>query len=254
MGAVLVLEGHLRRYRHTWKGTAVSSFVTPALFLTAMGLGLGSLVDRGPGGDLQIPYLTFLATGLLAAGAMQTAAGDSTWPVMGALKWERTYHAALATPLVTRHLLLGHLLWVVLRVASVSVAFVIVARLFGAMPLWGGLLAVTWVVLTGLAFAAPILAWIVRLENHTALAAMFRFGIMPMFLFSGTFFPVSQLPGWAQPVVVAIPLWHGAELVRMTALGLTPALSPTVHVAVLAGLTVVGALLAHRGYESRLVR
>lgn len=249
-----VFEAHARVYRRTWRASVISAFLNPVLFLLAMGLGLGALVDRGGGpADLGgITYLDFLAPGLLAATLMQTGAGDAAWPVMAGIKWVKTYHAALATPVGIRDLVLGHLAWVTARLTFTAVVFTAVMALFGSLNLPGGMLAVLPAVLTGMAFAAPVTAFTASLERETGLTSMFRFGIVPMFLFSGTFFPVSQLPDWMEPAAYVTPLWHGVELTRAAALGLPPVLAPGWHVAYLAGWVLIGGWLAIRQFRRRL--
>ncbi len=250
-----VTEVNARVYRRTWRGSVITTFLNPVLFLTAMGIGLGSLVDRGTGeAALEgFTYLAFLAPGLLAATAMQTGAGDSAWPVMAGIKWVRTWHATLTTPVGISHLAIGHLLWIAIRLTFVCVVYAVVMMLFGAVGAARGLAAVAPAVLTGLAFAAPITAMTARLENEQGLSSMFRFGIVPMFLFSGTFFPISQLPDWMEPVALATPLYHGVELTRALALGVGTASPPSLHVGYLAALVAAGAWLSTRTLGDRLL-
>lgn len=191
-------------YARTWRSSVVSSFLNPVLFLAAMGLGLGSLVDQGDragtlagGGG----YLAFLAPGLLAANAMQTAAYEATFPIMSGIKWTGTYNAMLATPLGATDVALGELVWVVARLVLTSTIFAGVIVAFGAAGSLGGVMAaVPAAVLTGAAFAAPIAAYTATLTTDAGLSALLRFGVVPMFLFSGTFFPVAQLPAALRPV------------------------------------------------------
>jgi lipooligosaccharide transport system permease protein len=250
--ALRVLEGQVRAYRHTWRGSVVSTFVTPVLYLAAMGLGLGQLVER-PEALGGLTYLEFVGTGLLAASAMQIAASDGAFPVMAGMKWRKTYHAALATPVAARDLAVAHLAWIVLRLVLAAAVYGVVLWGFGVAPLGRALLAIGPAVLIGLAFAAPVVAFAARLENEYGLSSLFRFAIVPLFLFSGTFFPVSQLPDWLEPVALLTPLWHGVQLTRLAVLDAAPALPPLVHAAVLLGCFAVGAVLAVRGFERRLV-
>src|SRR5947199_3207875 len=132
--AVRSLQSWAYRYKRTWRGSAVSSVLQPVLFLAAMGLGLGSLVNRGHTTALGgVTYIVFLAPALLAAAAMQTAATESSWPVMAAVKWLKTYDAMLSTPLRVRDVLMGHLTWITLRVAMGASVFVVVMALFGTI-------------------------------------------------------------------------------------------------------------------------
>lgn len=243
-------------YRRTWRGSIVSSVVTPVLFLAAMGVGLGSLVDdaQGPQGVAGVSYLAFVAPGLLAATAMQTAAGEATYPVMASIKWIRTYHAMLATPLGPTDVLLGHLLWIGTRVLLAACIYLAVMAGFGAITSPVALLAVPAALLVGLAFAAPIMAFAAIQNNDAGFAALFRFGIVPLFLFSGTFFPVDQLPTFLQPVAYLTPLWHGVELCRGLALGGLEPGRAAVAVGYLLLWVVVGMVLARAAFHRRLVK
>ena len=254
-GAWSVFEYLMTVYRRTFRGSLISSFLSPLLYLAAMGYGLGSLVDGGSSRGIDgIPYVAFIAPGVLAATAMQTASGECTYPVLGAIKWHGQFHAMLATPLRPRQVLLGHLGFVTVRFLIVCGVFLVVAALLGATPSWTTPLALPAAVLTGLAFAAPIIAMAARVEDGgDSFNVLFRFIIMPMFLFSGTFFPVDQLPGFLQPVAWATPLWHGVELCRGLTLGTGTLAGAAGHVAYLGVFLVVGYLLAERFLARRLV-
>ena len=250
-----VFEGHARHYRHTWRGTSFSTLVTPVLFLSAMGLGLGSLVDAGRSAGLGgVDYLTWLAPGLLAGAAMQNGAGDGSFPVIAGIKWLKTYDAALNTPIRPADLALGNLTWATLRATAAALVYVFVATAFGAMQLGRGLLAVVPAVATAAGFCAAISAVTARMQTDQGLAAVQRFLVVPLFLFAGTFFPVSQLPDHIQWVVWFVPLWHGVELARALALGAAPAGSWAVHVAVVVGFLVVGTYASVRSFDRRLHR
>jgi lipooligosaccharide transport system permease protein len=256
--AVRVLEGHARAYRHTWRGTSVSAILSPVLFLTAMGLGLGGFVDAG-GGEASgalggVPYVTWLAPGLLAASAMQNGAGDGSFPVVAGMRWTKTYHAALNTPVRPRDLLIGQLGWAALRATVAGTAFVLVAALLDAMPLGRGLLALGPALLTGIGMCAAVAAFCATRETDQALSGLFRFVVIPLFLFSGAFFPIEQLPSWVQPIVVALPVWHGVELTRAIALGTTPATPFLLHLGVLLAFLVVGCVAAIASFERQLRR
>jgi len=243
------------QYRRTWRGTSISTVLTPLGFLAAMGLGLGVLVDDGSGRSSLggVSYLEFLAPGLLAATSMQLAAFESTYPVMGAIRWNRQYHAMLATPLRIVDVVAGHLLWVTVRFAINGAVFLVIMALFGAVDGWSALLCLPAAVLTGVAFAPAIFAFAATRENDSGFAMLFRFAIMPMFLFSGTFFPVDQLPGWLQPVAWVTPLWHGVSLCRDLALGTSSWASAGLHAGYLALWAAVGFVAALRYFDRRLV-
>ncbi len=250
-----VVEASARVYRRTWRGSVISTFFNPILYLLAMGVGLGRLVDDGTGiAALEMPYLTFLAPGLLAATAMMTGAGDASWPVMAGIKWRKTYDAILATPVGVPDLVIGHLSWVGIRLIFVTVVYSGVMTVFGATTIAQGVLAIPPAVLTGLGFAAIVTAYTARLKDEQGLSALFRFAIMPLFLFSGTFFPIEQLPGWVQPIAYATPLYHGVSLCRGLALGADFAVQPIYSIAYLLGMLLLGTILATRAMRKRLIK
>jgi lipooligosaccharide transport system permease protein len=246
----------LVQYRRWWRVSLLISFVNPALYLAAMGLGLGGLIDRGgPAAALGgHGYLAFLAPGLLAANAMQTAVGESTWPVGNAVRWTRSYVAMVATPLRPGAVMAGHLLFAGLRAGLGAGAFLIVAGLFGAldspMAVWAWPVAL----LCALAHAAPAAAFSVGRSHDQANAALQRFVVIPLFLFSGVFFPVSQLPGVLRVVAYLTPLWHGVVLCRELCLGQAQFLSGVGHLGYLVLWLVAGCLLARGAYRRALTR
>ena len=252
-----VFEYRLMDYRRTYRSSIFNSFVGPALFLAAMGVGLGTYVDASSTAALNgVSYLAFLAPGLLAATAMQTASFEATIPIMGGLVWNRVYHAMYATPIRPMDIALGNLAWIGFRVLLVSSVFVFVTALFGAVVSPLIVLSIPVAVLTGMAFAGPIAAFSATQRTVEKFNAVFRFGITPLFLFSGTFFPISNLPAVIQPIAWLSPLWHGVELSRALALGTigqAPALT-LAHVAVLAAIVVAGTWWAFRTVEARLIR
>jgi lipooligosaccharide transport system permease protein len=259
------LQGQLARYRRVWRGSIISSVLSPLLFLAAMGVSLGRLVDHGPrassfgvtGSGHPVTYLLFVAPGLLAATAMQTAIGESTYPVLGSLRWERTYTAAIVSPLSPATIYLGHQLWMLFRIALTSTCFFLVMVLFGAVRFEGPLglgpvFALLASFLLGAAFTAPIAAWAITQTRDAGFAIVFRFIMIPLFLFSGTFFPVSQLPAVIQPLAYATPLWHGVDLCRSLALGTATVGSVLGHVAYLVGVIGIGLWYGSRTFRRRL--
>jgi len=241
------------QYKRTWRGSVVSTVLFPVLFLAAMGLGLGSLVDSSASGGVDgLPYLVFLAPGLLAATAMQTGVGESTYPVMGAIKWIKTYHAMLATPIGVLDVLVGHLLYIATRVLLGSTIFLAVMAVFGALRSPLALLTLPAAVLTGMAFSAPVVAFAAVNDNDAGFAALFRFVVTPLFLFGGVFFPVQQLPPVLEQVAYLTPLWHGVALSRGLALGTATAGGVLLNVVYLSAWIAVGGWLAARAFQRRL--
>jgi lipooligosaccharide transport system permease protein len=249
-----VFEHRFRQYRRTFRASLFSSFLLPVLFLTAMGLGLGSYVDDATVGG--VPYLAFLAPGLLASSAMQSAAFESTFPIMGGLVWSRTFHAMYATPISGRDVALGNLAWIGARLLLITTVFTVVIVLFGAAASPLVVFAIPAATLTGLAFAAPIAAFSATQRTVEKFNAIFRFGVTPLFLFSGTFFPVEQLPAGLQAIAWLTPLYHGVWLCRGLSLGTiteAPGLA-LVHLAILLAFVAVGTFWAIRTITARLVR
>ena len=244
-------EYWLAVYRRVWRGTIFTSVLNPVLYLSALGVGLGKLVNGGAD-PLGVPYLDFVAPGLLAAVGMQIATIESSFPVRGAIRWNRQYHAMLATPLRVRDLVTGHLLYVATRVAIASAVYLAVIAGFGAVRSPLAVLAWPVVVLVGLAFAAPVSALSAWAENEI-FNPLFRFAITPMFLFSATFFPVTRLPQALRELAYVTPLWHGVDLVRRLTLGTATLGLSLLHVAYLALWFLAGVALARRAYAGRLV-
>jgi lipooligosaccharide transport system permease protein len=243
----------LTNYRRTWRGSIYTSLASPVLYLGAMGVGLGKLVDAHGTGRLGgVSYLAFLAPGLLAAAAMQSGIEEATYPVLGSVKWRGTYYAAAASPLRPADIFHGHLLFTAMRLAMNSAIFLVVMAAFGAITSPWVLAAIPVAVLTGIAFAAPVEAWAITVTRDTSFALVFRFGMIPLFLFSGTFFPVTQLPAWIRPLAYATPLWHGVALCRSLSLGTATPGGTLVHVGYLAALAAVSIAIGQRTYRRRL--
>jgi lipooligosaccharide transport system permease protein len=241
-------------YRRTWKGSVVSSFVLPLFYVLAMGVLLGGFVTHGAALEGAPSYLAFVAPGLAAAQAMQTATGESTWPVMGSLKWDRTYYAMTATPLAVPDIVTAHLLFMLFRVATTSAVFLLVMAPFGVFAsVWGVLLSLPVLVLVGLGFAGPFFAYSATIRSESAFAIIFRLLVMPLFLFSGAFFPIANLGTIGEWVARLTPLWHGVNLSRMFTLDHVTWWLAAVNVTVLVVLTAVGWVWAVSGLEKRLV-
>lgn len=241
------------QYKRTWRSSITTSFLYPILYLTAMGVGLGSLIDRHIHEVSGVSYLDFIAPGLLAATAMQIGANEAMYPVMGAIKWIRTYFAMLATPLRVVDVLRGHLAWIGVRLAMVSAIYLAVIAAFGVVRSPLALLALPAGVATGLAFSAPIAAFSATQDKDLGFTAIYRFGLIPLFLFSGTFYPITEFPGWLRPIAEITPLYHGVALCRGLVLGqapLWPSIGDAAYLVVVAG---VGYFLAVRTFRRRLV-
>ncbi len=197
-------------YRRLWHRSLAFGFLQPVLFLTAMGLGLGTLFTTD---DLSafggFDYVTWLGPGLMAATGMQTATFESTYPIMNKIMWGRNYEAMLSTPVGIRSIVWGELAWSAFRIGTLAVVFLVVLVLFGIPQSPLAVLAIPFTILIGLAFSSCLIAFTATQKNDVGFSAVFRFVINPLFLFSGTFFPLSQLPeplqvvAWLTPSITA---------------------------------------------------
>lgn len=240
-------------YRHSWRASAVISILNPLLFLLGLGLGLGTLVDAT--GHAPVPgssYLAFVAPGVLAASAMQTAFLELSYPVYRALHTGRSYRIAAGSPLEPGDILAGHLLYVSFRLATTGATFLAAMAILGATHTIGSLWTVPAAVLTGLAFAAPAAAIAVSVRRAASLNLIFRFVIFPLYMLSGTFFAVTELPGWLREIAYVTPLWQGVDLCRTLSLGTATTESTLVHVGYLGALTIAGIAAAWYRYRRQL--
>jgi lipooligosaccharide transport system permease protein len=184
---------------------------------------------------------------------MNIGAFESSYPVMAAIRWTRGYHAMLATPLRIRDIVFGHLMFIATRVGIASAIYLVALTLFHAIRSPWGVLAWPVAVLLGLSFAAPVAAFAAWLERDEGFNALFRFGITPLFLFSGVFFPLERLPKVLQVLAFMTPLWHGVDLMRHLTLGTVTFWPAVGHVAFILAWLVAGTTLALRTYTRRLV-
>ena len=252
--ALRPLEFFFAQYRRVWRGTVVSSIVTPVVYLLALGVGLGKFVRT----DLYFNgqaygYLDLVAPALLATTAMQVASFESSWPILSAIKWSRQYHAMLAAPLRVKDLVAGHQAFIALRILATVSVYLLAITAFGAVHSPLAILAIPAATLTGIAFAAPIAAWAAYTESDASFVAIFRFAVLPLFLFSGTFFPVSSMPVPFQFLAYATPLWHGIDLCRQFTLGQVVASAALADLIVILAWIVGSLTLAVITYRRRLV-
>jgi lipooligosaccharide transport system permease protein len=244
----------LTTYRRLWRSSVWSSFLGPVFYLAAMGYGLGSLVDKNGTASLGgVPYVVYVAPAILAFQAMNTGMSNASFPVYSSVHWSRIYLAAQATQLRPADISRGHMMFITMRVAMNSACFIVVMAAFGTIRSGWAALLLPVAALTGLAFAAPVAAWAVTLDKDYVMNYVFRFGAVPMMLFSGTFFPVSRLPGWLQPIAYATPLWHAVALCRGLSLGTgLTAWSAAAHVGYLAAIATAGLWAGSVTYRRRL--
>jgi lipooligosaccharide transport system permease protein len=240
-------------YRRLWHRSLAFGFLQPVLFLAAMGLGIGALIGtQGRSAFGGVEYIDWLGPGLLAAMAMQTATFESTYPIMNKIMWGRNYEAMLSTPVSIRSILGGELAWAAFRIGTLASVFLVVLVLFGIPRSPMALLAIPFAVLVGVAFSACLIAFTATQKNDVGFSAIFRFVINPLFLFSGTFFPLTNLPEPLRAVAWATPLFHGVELIRGSVLGRLDLVSAPLHLAYLLAMLGIGAWLAERTLTRRM--
>ncbi len=240
-------------YRRLWHRSLAFGFLQPVLFLTAMGIGIGALLTPASleafGG---VPYIDWLGPGLLAAMAMQTATFESTYPIMNKIMWGRNYEAMLSTPVSIRSIVLGELGWTAFRIGSLAAVFLLVLFLFGIVRTPLAILAVPVAMLVGVAFSSCLIAFTATQKNDVGFSAIFRFVINPLFLFSGTFFPLTNLPEPLRAVAWATPLFHGVELIRGSILDQLDPVTAPLHLAYLLVMFAIGTFFAERLLTRRM--
>jgi lipooligosaccharide transport system permease protein len=255
-------EGVLRQvdywatlWARTWRGVVVSSFLSPFLYVLAMGVLLGGFVEVDPDAlEGATSYLAFVVPGLIASHAMQTAVSETTWPVMGMIKWQRIYESMLATPLQPRHVVGAHLASVALHLTATCALFTAVMAPFGVYESWWGpFLAFASQVLCGMTFATLVYAFTTRNRSEEAFGVLFRLGVFPLFLFSGAFFPVSNLGDVGAWLARLTPLWQGVNLSRMFALDNITWWVAGVNAAVLVVLMLLGWRWSVSGLTKRMI-
>ena len=230
-------------YRRTW-WVFLSGFFEPVLFLLSIGIGVGKLVGKLPFDGHPVAYKQFVAPGLLASAAMNGSLLDTTFNFFVKFKYSHTYDAILATPLATGDVAIGEVTWALIRGAVYSTAFLVTMLAFGLVPSWWALLVVPVAVLIGFAFAGAGLAGTTFMRSWVDFDYV-TLALIPLFLFSATFFPLSQYPAGLQAVIRLTPLYQGVVLERALVLGHVEWML-LVHAAYLALLGTIGLRVASR--------
>ena len=191
----------------------VTGFVEPVLFLLAFGYGMGNLVGDVTTGSNSIDYTLFIAPGLLANSAMNGAIYASTWNVFWKLNESKLYKTMLSTPLGPLDIALGEITWALIRGLVYSIGFLTVVTLLGLTPSFWAILAIPAASLIAFGFASFGMAITSFFKTHQQMGFI-NIALLPMTLFSGSLYPISVYPDWLEKVIMALPLWHGIELVR----------------------------------------
>jgi lipooligosaccharide transport system permease protein len=254
-GSVRVAFWHATVFRRFWVSNLLASFFQPMLYLLGLGIGVGALVDSTAGSNELlggVSYVAYIAPGLMVTTAMMVAATESMWPILGGFIWNRAYFGISATPLGPADIVGGHGLWMATRCFVTSAAVAIVLAFVPDSRSWGLIPAIFVAAYTGLAFAMPLMAFAAPRQMDGAFPAMQRFVIIPLFLFGGAFYPITQLPGWLQAIIKVLPLWHGVELARSFTLGDFDGTAIAMHIVVPLCWIVGGTLVAERYFRRRL--
>jgi len=255
-GALFVTEARLRNMlKWVWLIIAIA-IANPVLYLVSIGLGLGSFIDQNAGsaGVDGVSYLTFLAPALLATAAIQGALDESVYPTLEGFKWNKIFFSMNATPLSGNHIAMGVFFNSLIRVVFTTVLYWLVMLAFGVLESPRAWLAIFTAVMAGAAFGAFMQALAGLLENENLFFTLVeRFIIMPLFLFSGTFYPLSSMPVFLQWIGWISPLWHATELGRWLTYGSEISTQMLfVHFIFLNSILIVGLIASRRIFTRRL--
>jgi lipooligosaccharide transport system permease protein len=245
---ITVLERQLLLYKRLWRASACSLFIIPVLFLTSIGLGVGSYIHQVEGHD----YLAWIAPGLIASTAFQTGANESTYGVLSEFEWVGGIHAMRSTPVSIRDMILGWLCYVLIATELAVGAFLVVTWLAGALTPGLAISAPFVCAAVSLAIAIPTTAFSAAIHNQDWFLVLARFIILPATLFSGVLFPVSQFPAFIRAIAYLSPLTHGVELMRDFTFGTASPVTCLLHFSYLLVWILAGWFLATFTYRRRL--
>ena len=255
-GALFVTEARLRAMlKWIWLilGIAIAN---PVLYLVSIGLGVGAYIDKNTGGMGVdgVSYITFLAPALLATAAIQGAIDESVYPTLEGFKWDKIFFSMNSTPLSGNHIAMGVFFNSLIRVTFTAVIYWFVMLAFGVLESPRAWLAIFTAIMAGAAFGALMQALAGMLENEDIFfTVLSRFVIMPLFLFSGTFYPLTNMPIFLQWIGWISPLWHATELGRWLTYGHEiSSLMLYTHFIFLNSLLLIGIIASRRIFTRRL--
>lgn len=255
-GSFYVAEHMIRAMRAYGWTIVVGAVGQPIIYLLGMAVGLAAIIDQTiDHGGMEVSYLQFVAPALLMTAAISVASEEFSYPIMSGFKWRRYFYGFGATGLSSGQIATGAMFGALARITLTVVLYYGFLLLFGAVvdPVFGAL-SILVAILVGASFGNPLMAYAASIEDDKGQFAMVqRFIFMPMFLFSGTFYPLSNLPEWLHWIGWVSPLWHASELGRTLSYGAGEApLLTVIHVVYLIALAVVGYVVARRLFERRL--
>ncbi len=232
--------------------TFLTGFVEPVIYLVAFGYGVGGLIGTVEVAGTEVPYAAFIAPALLASSAMSGAMTDATFNVFFKMHYMRIYQSMMSTSLGPLDVALGEIAWAMVRGAAYAIGFTVVAAMFGLLTTWWSLLMIPAAVLVAFAFASIGMTLTSYMTSFHQLNWL-NFVLLPLFLFSGTFFPITLYPDWLQAVIMATPLWQSIAMMRSIAFGVFD-VGLLVHVLYLAAMCVVGLAMTSRRLEALFLR
>ena len=258
LGALFVTEARLRTMlKWVWLIIGIS-IANPVLYLVSIGLGVGAYIDKNTGGMGVdgVSYITFLAPALLATAAIQGAIDESVFPTLEGFKWNKIFFSMNSTPLSGNHIAMGVFFNSLIRVIFTAVMYWLVMLVFGVLESPRSWLAIFTAVMAGAAFGAMMQALAGMLENENIFFTVLnRFVIMPLFLFSGTFYPLTNMPIYLQWIGWISPLWHATELGRWLTYGHEISTQMLyVHFVFLNSLLFIGVIASRRIFTRRLAK
>lgn len=255
-GSLLHLRNYLTQLRSWWISLFVISGLESILTVLALGVGMGVVVDQTSPGGLGVPFLQFVSPALVISTMLHGAHIENTQAPMGGFSWHKMYEAAAATPTTPNQLTTGQMLGALFRCLLNGTVVSAVLLAFGGLELAAVPAVIAIGLLVAVGFGSPVLAWVASLVDGDKgrLALFGRLVVLPLTLFSGTYFPLDVLPAWLRPIGWVSPLWHGVNLARIVTLGQgAPWWLPVVHVAYLTALATCGMVIARRIYTARLL-
>ena len=249
--AMKLVRRNLLAYKHYWIAF-VTGFFEPVFYLVAVGFGVGQFIDSVSYAGSQFDYPTFLAPGLLATATLNGAVFDGFFSPFFKLNWMKTYDGIVTTPISIADIAVGEIMWALIRGTIYGAAFLLVILALGLMHSVWAVLALPAVMLSSGALSAGAMCLVGITKQISSLEKVMTLIVMPMFLFSGTFYPLSVYPEFLRPVVRATPLYHSATLLRALTTG-EVSTGTLWHVAYLVVFFAVAATVAIRLIRKRLV-
>lgn len=250
---LMVWKRNLVVYRRIWKISFITPLLEPLFYILAFGLGFSGLIGRIHYGGTELSYTQFIAPALIATAVMSNAFFETTYASFVRMYYQKTFDAILATPLSLEEIIIAEIVWSATKAAGAAAIMLTVLAVLGFVHLPQGLLLIPLAFLGGLAFGAIGMFFTGIIPSIDMFNLPIFLFITPMFLFSGTFFPVSNLPQWIRPLASAFPLYHLTELARWFSLGIKEA-NPIASAAYLILFTFFFTYLALKFMRKRLIK